>query len=99
VRRVAALVAAVALLAGCSRGGGAPERHAEATSTTSPAGDRPGTTTAPDGPEVPPLAWEDCDGGYECATLEVPVDHDDPDGEVLELAISRRPARSAERSS
>lgn len=36
--------------------------------------------------------WEDCGNGWECATLPVPLDYDDPDGETLDLAISRRPA-------
>lgn len=41
------------------------------------------------------LEWSDCDGG-ECATLEVPLDHDAPEGETVELAVLRVPARDAE---
>lgn len=58
----------------------------------------PETTTVPDdeptttgGGDVEPLDWGDCQG-FECATLQVPLLHDDPDGEQIELAVIRRPA-------
>lgn len=38
------------------------------------------------------LDWRDCDGG-QCATLTVPVDHDEPAGETMELALLRVPAK------
>ncbi|GAA3871689.1 alpha/beta hydrolase [Streptomyces sedi] len=53
------------------------------------------------------LAWEPCEGyantaaestvydaveGMECALLTVPLDHEDPDGETLRLAVNRVPA-------
>ncbi len=40
------------------------------------------------------MDWSDCESfrNYECATLEVPLDYDDPDGETIELALIRRPA-------
>jgi pimeloyl-ACP methyl ester carboxylesterase len=31
--------------------------------------------------------------GLECATLEVPLDHDDPDGEQITIGLNRLPAR------
>jgi pimeloyl-ACP methyl ester carboxylesterase len=37
------------------------------------------------------LDWEDC-GGAECATLDVPVDYDQPDGATLTLSVARVPA-------
>ncbi|MGH8976427.1 MAG: alpha/beta hydrolase [Acidimicrobiia bacterium] len=37
------------------------------------------------------IEWEQC-GDLECATLEVPLDHADPDGPAMELALARRPA-------
>ncbi|MFD7652657.1 alpha/beta hydrolase [Actinosynnema sp. NPDC059797] len=58
------------------------------------------------------LAWEDCDGyatsgasvtllknrpEFECARLEVPLDYDEPDGEVARLALLRQ-AASGERT-
>lgn len=36
------------------------------------------------------LQWEDC-GANECADVTVPVNYEDPEGETLELAVSRIP--------
>ncbi len=38
------------------------------------------------------LVWEECGGDFECATYEVPLDYDDPDGERVEIAVKRLPA-------
>jgi pimeloyl-ACP methyl ester carboxylesterase len=38
------------------------------------------------------LEWTPCEGG-ECAALEVPLDHDAPDGETISVALFRVPAR------
>ncbi len=43
-------------------------------------------------PPVPTLEWVDCGDGFECATAEVPLDHDRPRRETIELAVIRRPA-------
>lgn len=37
------------------------------------------------------LGWVPCDE-FECTTLEVPLDYDEPDGETIELAVLRAPA-------
>jgi pimeloyl-ACP methyl ester carboxylesterase len=39
------------------------------------------------------LAWTDCGGGYQCATLEVPRDYGHPKGPSFKLAIIRLPAQ------
>lgn len=44
------------------------------------------------------LAWNDCDG-FECATLEVPVDYGDPTGPTLQIAVLRSPATGEARGS
>ena len=36
--------------------------------------------------------WSGCGNGWECATLTVPLDYDDPNGPTMDIAISRRPA-------
>jgi pimeloyl-ACP methyl ester carboxylesterase len=48
---------------------------------------------------VPELSWAACgtaeDGtaaGVECASADVPLDHDEPDGESIQIALSRVPA-------
>ncbi|MER5310341.1 alpha/beta hydrolase [Streptomyces sp. NPDC002773] len=48
------------------------------------------------------LDWGDCDpavkplSGQRCATLSVPLDYTDPDGEQIELAVSRLPSSRPE---
>ncbi|MGL4178263.1 MAG: alpha/beta hydrolase [Dermatophilaceae bacterium] len=87
---VVALVAAVGL-AGCSV-------VEDAREVVQPA---PSTTVTPQGP--PPglerlarfygqqLEWTDC-AGAQCSRLTVPVDYDAPDGETIEIAVTRVPA-------
>jgi pimeloyl-ACP methyl ester carboxylesterase len=41
---------------------------------------------------VPALEWVDCGDGFECATAEVPLDHDRPRRGTIQLALIRRPA-------
>ena len=38
------------------------------------------------------LTWESCRGSFECATLTVPIDYQDPSGETIELALLKDPA-------
>jgi pimeloyl-ACP methyl ester carboxylesterase len=38
------------------------------------------------------LDWEECAGDAECATLDVPVDYDQPEGDTLSLSVARVPA-------
>lgn len=39
-----------------------------------------------------PIGWEDCRGGFQCATVKVPLDHDDPAGDKISLALIRAKA-------
>ncbi|ADD42927.1 alpha/beta hydrolase [Stackebrandtia nassauensis] len=43
--------------------------------------------------------WRPCDEGNkaQCATLPVPIDHDDPDGASIELSLARLPAQDPEK--
>jgi pimeloyl-ACP methyl ester carboxylesterase len=43
------------------------------------------------------LDWEACGRGFDCARLEVPVDHAAPEGASVSLALARAPARDPER--
>ena len=38
------------------------------------------------------LTWESCRGDFECATLNVPIDYQDPGGATIELALLKDPA-------
>lgn len=39
------------------------------------------------------VAWRDCEEGFECASVTVPVDWDAPDGQTIDLAVIRVPAQ------
>lgn len=81
--RAAALVAVAALaLAGCT----APKEQTEVT-TAPTAADVRGL----DAIYAQELDWQAC-GELECATLVVPLDYAEPDGDTIEIAVSRHPA-------
>jgi pimeloyl-ACP methyl ester carboxylesterase len=42
--------------------------------------------------EPPGIAWEDCFDGYRCATIDVPLDHSDPEGATIGVRVLRSPA-------
>lgn len=53
---------------------------------------------AGDGPDQPPtLAWADCGGGFECATITVPLDYGHAARGTLELPVIRMPAKDPAR--
>ncbi len=103
-RRVAGVALAVALLAGCSGGGddatpttttrrSTTTSSSSTTSTSTSTSTTTTTTTTIPGPTGQRLRWTSCDGGFQCATLQVPLDHRNPRGEKLTIALSRRRAR------
>ncbi|KDN87683.1 hypothetical protein [Kitasatospora cheerisanensis] len=49
-------------------------------------------TAAPDAAPVPRLAWTACADGFQCTTARVPLDHHDPHGATIDLAVLRHPA-------
>lgn len=61
----------------------------DVTATTAPPSS--GTTRPTFSPQA--IAWNRCTpAGYECGTLDVPVDYERPDGATITLALKRRPA-------
>ncbi|HAP77557.1 MAG TPA: hypothetical protein DCR14_15935, partial [Acidimicrobiaceae bacterium] len=69
----------------------------EATDTTEPTPDTtdPGIVM----PEVDPIEWGECDDeaaegnpDLECATLTVPLDYADPEGDTIDVVMVRQPA-------
>ncbi|WP_436794116.1 alpha/beta hydrolase [Actinospongicola halichondriae] len=85
-----ALVTLSLLVAACGSDA-APERAATtSTTTTSSTVPAPTPSTEP-APTPPDVDWSDCGGG-ECATVVVPLDHDDPEGETISLFVKRLPA-------
>ena len=47
--------------------------------------------------EVSPIDWQMAGGGLEDGYLLVPLDHDDPTGEMIEIYVARFPARDPDR--
>ncbi len=52
---------------------------------------------------VPELAWSECgltpagtEAGVECATADLPMDYDEPEGEQVQIAVARVPATQPE---
>jgi pimeloyl-ACP methyl ester carboxylesterase len=48
-------------------------------------------------PQPGPIAWTDCGGGFQCGTLQVPLDYDHPDGRKISLALLRTKAKDQAR--
>lgn len=87
--RWAAAVTLAVLLTGCATGdtfSANPDAHA--------AVEPPPTAEEP---LTPTVAWEPCEAPFECATVPVPLDHDDPGAETIDLALIRLPAPPAAR--
>ncbi len=82
---------------GADRPGG--DRTDEGRSTSLDAGrardDEAGAGTST-GFAVDPAVWSDCGGGHECATVAVPLDHADPTGGTIDIALVRVPATDAD---
>lgn len=93
--QLGALAVAVSLVAAaCSVSGGqqdAGSTSSSANSTTTSRSDGTTTTLSPDD-QHGTLRWNDCDGNFQCARLEVPLDYAKRDGRKLSLAIARKPA-------
>jgi len=91
VRRLTApvLLAAAALVAGCTSGRGTPAAPAPAApATSSPASASTPASAAPS-PSAQRLRWDACEAGFECATLRVPLEDADPAAGTADLAVTR----------
>ena len=94
---VALAVAFVASACGSDDSGSSAGTTAAATETTAAASETTdagsGTTAVPT-PDSGTVSWEPCDNDrhFDCATLAVPLDYDDPSGDTLSLALIRKKA-------
>ncbi len=87
--RQAVLVVMSALaLAGCGGGGGAPDADQVSPSAAATAAPTAGLQTF----YSQKLDWKKCNGAFECATLEVPLDYTDPTGRTIEVSVIKDPA-------
>ena len=90
-RKLASAIALLvsALVAACGDG---ESPGTTASSSTSGTGGHGG------GGVVQPVVWGPCpadtgytaEGGHECATIDVPLDHDNPEGETIPLFVARQ---------
>jgi len=52
----------------------------------------PVSHSSPTAPPTPgQIAWTDCGSGFQCATLQVPLDYSQPEGRKISLALIRKP--------
>lgn len=86
LRRLAAVGAALALLIPLAPG------TAQAVTPTTSAVERGRVDRVP----TPKLNWRDCEF-VQCATVRLPLDYDQPDGETVDIAVTRIPARDPAR--
>ncbi len=99
----ATVAAGLLVLSACSTSGNAVapttnNPRPTTSTTTQPATTSSSTTTTSTTiPGAQKLAWTDCDDGFQCASLEVPVDYAKPAGKRLTLALTRRPATNSSR--
>lgn len=92
-----ALVALLALVAGCASSDGSRPDAAGDTA-------RPGASSSSVGTRTGPLArfydqrlsWSDCRRGFECARLLVPIDYGAPRGRPIKIAVVRLPAQDGD---
>lgn len=104
-----ALLALVAILvaASCSSPSTDDEPSVAPTSSetsipseTSTSTERPFSDDAPDRFAVEPVQWEPCPlTPYDCATVAVPLDHDEPAGATIGIAVTRLAATGTRRGS
>ena len=80
------LVAATLALSGCA--------STSSMSSTAPAASQDGGQDGPavSAPTPDPVEWDECGPALDCATVEVPLEYSDPDGEQIPLAVTRHRA-------
>ncbi|MFJ8742478.1 alpha/beta hydrolase [Embleya sp. NPDC127516] len=98
--RIAAAAVGLLLVAGCDSGSSSKSPDRIADSDKAPVtGDPDGRVgeKAPPTAAAEPIGWTACAGGFQCGTLQVPLDHAKPDGPKIKLAVMRKPATGPNR--
>ncbi len=52
----------------------------------------PAVHNSPSIPTPKPVKWSDCGGGFQCGTVEVPLDYSHPGAGTITIALNRKPA-------
>ncbi|MDQ1287755.1 MAG: hypothetical protein QG622_1320 [Actinomycetota bacterium] len=95
MRRLVAVGAGLVLLAGCSTGlpgDSSPDPVPPSPSTSPPAADDPARRAEFAAFYGQKATWKDCEDGFDCSSVKVPVDWAAPTGPTLDLALIRRKA-------
>ena len=50
------------------------------------------TATPVPTPVAGKIAWKSCGGGFQCGTIQVPLDYSHPTGGTIDIALNRKPA-------
>src|SRR5207302_208138 len=77
-----------------SSSGRAASTKSSTTTSTAPRSSPPSSNTSGSPVFTPdPIDWRSCGGRLKCARLSVPLDHANPTGPRIELALNELPAR------
>lgn len=94
-RTLAVLVVSASLLAGCATSGANEQAENPTTTKADSSSTTEGsTTTKPPLDGARTIDWSDCGGGFQCGTITVPLDYTKPDGETIDVAVTRHPAEN-----
>jgi pimeloyl-ACP methyl ester carboxylesterase len=100
---VLSVALAASLVAACTSSGSSTD---DPTVTPSPTTSTVPTTPASGAPTSSldryydqKLDWEDCDAGFECTELTVPIDYAKPNGHTMQVAVIRKQASGTHRGS
>jgi pimeloyl-ACP methyl ester carboxylesterase len=85
---VIALTALAVFTAGCGAAGGTPDADQVSPSAEATAAPSEGLQSF----YSQKLDWKKCNGAFQCATLEVPLDYSDPTGRTIDVAVIKDPA-------
>ena len=80
-RVTAVAIAAILVLTACTRNG---SQQAAASPSHSPS---PIPT-----PSAGQVLWTNCQGGFQCGTVKVPLDYSHPNADTIDIALVRKPA-------
>ncbi len=105
VRVVVLLVALALSAAGCSGTSDPGARSSGPATATGPSTAPPASTSELQSragaaeAQIPPpvLDWKACDGGFECATVDLPLDYAQPHGRTISIGVARQKARDPSR--
>ncbi|WP_238335794.1 alpha/beta hydrolase [Serinicoccus kebangsaanensis] len=99
--RLVAGLSALSVVVACTPGAPDTDEPADGQATSEGGSAGPTATSTPLADGAPEgledyysqrLTWSSCQGDFECASLTVPMDYAEPDGQTIDLALLRSPA-------